>query len=67
MNMSEPIAFTDVTEFVRIQRSGFVHPFWKGLPTIDIKFELSDGTEKIVQLSVEFAKVLAKNILKRCE
>jgi hypothetical protein len=74
MNMSEPsasslrdaIAFTDVTEFVRVQRSGYVHPFWAGLPTIDIKFEMSDGTEKIMQMSHHMARALANNILKQC-
>lgn len=67
MNMSEPIAFTDVTELVRVQRSGFVHPFWEGLPTIDIKFEMSDGTEKVMQMSSNMAKVFAQNILIACK
>lgn len=72
MNMSEAIAFTDVTEevltdLVRVQRSGFVHPFWEGLPTIDIKFEMSDGTEKIMQLSKAFGRALAHNLAIACK
>ena len=66
MNMSEALPFTDITDFVSIQRSGFVHPFWKGLPTIDIRFEMSDGTTKVMQMSKDYAKCFAQALLKRC-
>ena len=42
-------------------------PFWVGCKTVDMTIELSDGTVTIIQMSAEYARVVAKAMLKRCD
>lgn len=69
MNMSEAIPFIDPTiahEGIRVQSSASCHPYWEGLPTIDIKLSLTDGTEKVIQLSRTFGMQLGRQLMLAC-
>lgn len=48
------------------KRTGTSHQMWEGLEIISVKFALSDGTVKLAQMSVDYAKVFAKELLRQC-
>ena len=59
-------AFPELNELVEICAPTTTHPFWQGSSVINIKFSMSDGSEKVMQLSKDYAKVFALALLKRC-
>ena len=59
-------AFPELNELFEICAPTATHPFWQGSSVINIKFEMSDGTEKIMQMSRDYAKCFAKALLKSC-
>lgn len=46
--------------------SGPALPPWTGQKIVEIRLELSDGTVDIIQLSTDFARVFAKELIAYC-
>ena len=59
--------FPELDEAYEICAPTVTHPFWQGSSVINIKFSMSDGTEKVMQMSKQYAKVFALALLKRIE
>ena len=41
--------------------------FWKGCKTVDLRLDLTDGRVATIQMSVDFARVFAKNLIQYCD